>query len=164
MMIKLTDDQIKALGCKDPAEASAAIANVISLSQKNTEALTALSGQFTALETKLTELEKKPVPAASLSAEDKETFLKEVKGVASQEAMTAIGNVGHTAPVNSAPVEGTENQNAEAKDEAETAEAALKAKWNKDANLRAEFLNDFETYQNYSKAVTAGRVRTRQTR
>lgn len=165
MMIKLTDEQIKALGCKDPSEASAQITNVLSLAQKNTEALTALSGKFTGLENKLAELEKKPAPAAVLSAEDKEKLLAEAKAAGSQEAMTAIGNVGHTAPVKSAPVEGTETQaNAEPKDESETAEAALKAKWNKDANLRAEFLNDFSTFQHYAQALADGRVRTRQTR
>ena len=61
----------------------------------------------------------------------------------------AIAPVTNTRPeLNSKEVEPTDEQ-------------SMKAKWDKDANLRAEFLDQFEGYKAYIKSTNAGLVKTR---
>jgi seryl-tRNA synthetase len=165
LTLKLSDEQMKTLGISTEKEAYA----LLESSKASADALTGKTKDVTDLRSdlgkmaeRITALESRKV---ELSATDKAALVTELKG--SPEILAAVKSAAQTettsvlAKFGGKPVGQGENK-ADVTDPAKGKEIAAndyKAQWEADANLRAEFLDNFKSYESYMRMNADGRAK-----
>jgi len=151
-MIKISDEQAAKLGITSFEELEAKLAGIPKLKAENE----AFLGRITTLETGLAEVralisDLQKIDTAALKAEILAAAKTESLTIASQEVSKAIARTGGKG------IAGNKDETDGSEGKPQIAADDYKGQWNSNANLRAEFLGKFSTYEAFMKADAEGR-------